>query len=103
MQTKPLEPDAPAEELWAEIFRLRAAVESPTGFETWQDAAVYERLRRVRAEKNALRYVAVRHFKDARSEKFDVNCDEEVDSFLKHLREFDPTGYDLLKKFSIND
>lgn len=42
--------DATAPELWAEIFRLRSALEGPAGFETWQDAAVAERVRRVRAE-----------------------------------------------------
>lgn len=37
--------------LWAEIHRLRAAVQGPDGFATWQDAAVAERVRRVRAER----------------------------------------------------
>lgn len=37
--------------LWAEIWRLRAAIEGPDGFPTWQDAAVAERVRRVAAEK----------------------------------------------------
>ena len=36
--------------LWAEIWRLRAAVKGPDGHETWQDAATAERLRRVKAE-----------------------------------------------------
>ena len=35
--------------LWAEIHRLRAAVKGPQGYETWQDAAITERVRRVRA------------------------------------------------------
>jgi Lar family restriction alleviation protein len=34
-----------AAELWAEIYRLRAAVQGPDGFATWQDAAVSERVR----------------------------------------------------------
>lgn len=38
--------------LWAEIHRLRAAVQGPDGYETWQQAAVAERVRRVRAEKS---------------------------------------------------
>jgi hypothetical protein len=36
--------------LWAEIHRLRAAVQGPDGYATWQDAAVAERVRRVKAE-----------------------------------------------------
>lgn len=36
--------------LWAEIHRLRAAVQGPDGYETWQQAAVAERVRRVKAE-----------------------------------------------------
>jgi hypothetical protein len=46
-----LNDDATAVQLWAEIHRLRAAVKGPDGFETWQDAAVSERVRRVKAEK----------------------------------------------------
>lgn len=38
-------------ELWAEIYRLRAALKGPAGFDTWQDAATDERIRRVRAER----------------------------------------------------
>lgn len=38
-------------DLWAEIHRLRAAVKGPDGYASWQDAAVAERVRRVRAEK----------------------------------------------------
>lgn len=37
--------------LWAEIHRLRAAVQGPDGYATWQDAATAERVRRVAAEK----------------------------------------------------
>ena len=37
--------------LWAEIHRLRAAVQGPDGFATWQEAATAERVRRVRAER----------------------------------------------------
>ena len=36
--------------LWAEIWRLREAVKGPDGYDTWQEAATAERLRRVRAE-----------------------------------------------------
>lgn len=36
--------------LWAEIHRLRAAVQGPDGFDTWQQAATAERVRRVKAE-----------------------------------------------------
>lgn len=45
------EKDQP-EILWAEIHRLRAAVQGPDGYATWQDAAVAERVRRVKAENN---------------------------------------------------
>ena len=37
--------------LWAEIHKLRAAVQGPQGYATWQDAAAAERARRVKAEK----------------------------------------------------
>jgi len=37
--------------LWAEIARLKAAIQGPAGFASWQDAAVSERVRRVRAER----------------------------------------------------
>lgn len=37
--------------LWAEIHNLRAAIQGPDGFASWQDAATAERIRRVRAEK----------------------------------------------------
>ena len=36
--------------LWAEIHRLRAAVQGPQGYATWQEAATAERVRRVKAE-----------------------------------------------------
>ena len=49
----PLDPLVDSEEaparLWAEIHRLRAAVAGPKGYATWQDAAVAERVRRVKA------------------------------------------------------
>jgi hypothetical protein len=32
--------------LWAEIHRLRAVVQGPAGYATWQDAAIAERARR---------------------------------------------------------
>lgn len=38
-----------------EIERLRAAVAGPTGYVTWQDAAIDERVRRVRAEAKIVR------------------------------------------------
>lgn len=42
---------APMEaEAWAELHTLRLAVQGPDGFATWQDAAVAERVRRVKAE-----------------------------------------------------
>lgn len=42
--------DDPAE-LWAEIHRLRSAVQGPDGYATWQEAATAERVRRVKAER----------------------------------------------------
>lgn len=36
--------------LWAEIHHLRATVQGPPGFKTWQEAATAERVRRVAAE-----------------------------------------------------
>lgn len=44
--------------LWAEIHRLRAALQGPDGHATWQDAAIAERVRRVQAEKDAAEQVA---------------------------------------------
>ena len=38
--------------LWAEIARLKAAIQGPTGFASWQDAAVHERLLRVKLERS---------------------------------------------------
>lgn len=35
--------------LWAEIHRLRADMEGPSGFSTWKDAAIAERLSASRA------------------------------------------------------
>lgn len=37
--------------LWAEIHRLQCEAKGPDGFATWKDAAVAERIRRVKAEK----------------------------------------------------
>ena len=37
--------------LHAEIFRLRAELQGPEGFETWKDAAVAERVLRIEAER----------------------------------------------------
>jgi hypothetical protein len=53
-------PLSPTEEdparLWAEIHALRAELQGPEGFATWKDAAVAERMRRVRAENDAKRF-----------------------------------------------
>lgn len=38
-------------DLWARIHRLEAEAKGPEGFATWRDAAVAERVRRVKAEK----------------------------------------------------
>lgn len=41
--------------LWAEIHRLRAAVQGPDGFATWQEAATAERVRRAARIEEAYR------------------------------------------------
>jgi predicted Zn-ribbon and HTH transcriptional regulator len=43
------------DEVWAELHKARAALKGPDGFESWQDAAVNERVRRARAV-DALRH-----------------------------------------------
>ena len=43
--------DSSATEMWAEIHRLRTLLKGPAGFDTWQDAATDERIKRVDAEK----------------------------------------------------
>lgn len=66
------------------------------GFETWYDAAVNERIRRIKAERDAIRYAAVRTYGDARSSEFDDECDAQVDSFLNHLKIVDSYKYNQL-------
>ncbi len=51
-----LNPDTPPELLWKEIYRLRAAVQGPEGFATWQDAATSERVRANRAEREMVQF-----------------------------------------------
>jgi hypothetical protein len=46
------DPDDPVV-LWAEIHRLRAEVAGPDGYPTWKDAATIERVKRVKAEREA--------------------------------------------------
>lgn len=36
---------------WAELFKLRAQHNAPQGFASWKDAAVHERLKRVKYER----------------------------------------------------
>lgn len=50
-QAGPIDPNEDPSMLWAEIWRLRAALQGPDGYVTWKDAAVAERLRRVAAER----------------------------------------------------
>lgn len=38
-------------DLWAQIWRYRAAVKGPKGYATWQDAATDERAKRAAAER----------------------------------------------------
>jgi hypothetical protein len=40
-----------ADEIYAELYRLRIENKGPNGFETWRDAAVFERTRRADAER----------------------------------------------------
>ncbi|HAJ7390838.1 TPA: hypothetical protein HNV44_18495 [Escherichia coli] len=42
--------------IYAELYRLRSEVKGPDGFETWRDAAVAEKVRRLSLERDALRY-----------------------------------------------
>lgn len=98
LNVPPCEPDASPELLWAEIYKLRAAIKGPDGFETWYDAAVSERIRRSKSERNAIRYLAIRHYEDARSgEDFDESCDKYVDGWLTHLKEHDLALYEKLR------
>jgi hypothetical protein len=39
--------------LWAEIARLQNEARGPHGFATWKDAAIDERVRRVKAQRTA--------------------------------------------------
>ena len=55
-ELQPDEDDAVA--LWAEIHRLRAAVQGPDGYATWQEAATAERVRRVQAEEALAKFDA---------------------------------------------
>ena len=45
-----LGPHSTPVELWAEIYRLRAAVAGPAGFASWQEAATAERVLRVKTQ-----------------------------------------------------
>lgn len=49
--SSPADDESDAVALWAEIWRLRAAVKGPNGYASWQDAATDERIRRVKAER----------------------------------------------------
>ncbi|CAI1178422.1 hypothetical protein [Serratia proteamaculans] len=40
-----------ADEIYAELYHLRMENKGPSGFETWRDAAVFERTRRIQAER----------------------------------------------------
>lgn len=42
--------------LWAEIHRLRTALQGPIGFATWQETATAERMIRVQFQHDALRF-----------------------------------------------
>jgi hypothetical protein len=37
--------------LWKEIWLLREEIKGPTGYATWQDAAIAEKLKRIELEK----------------------------------------------------
>jgi hypothetical protein len=45
---------------------------------------------------DALRYRAVRHYKDARENTFDGEFDRDVDGYLDYLREVAPQEYEAL-------
>lgn len=44
-------PPAPDADVYAELYRLRAEVKGPDGFDTWRDAAIAERKARVECDK----------------------------------------------------
>lgn len=49
---KPLDPNEDnAVRLWAEIWKLRSEARGPGDYETWRDAAVDEKMKRIKAEK----------------------------------------------------
>ena len=76
--TKELPEDSPPHLLWAEIFRLRHALKGPDGFETWQDAAVDERRRRVALDKELA---------DIKKVKVRTPLDYEVERLAKEIYE----------------
>lgn len=63
--------------LWAEIHRLRWEMQGPPGFATWKDAAVDERIRRVKAEKSQPKLVLA--IPDYEKRKIIIASDEVVD------------------------
>lgn len=38
--------------LWAEIWKFRSEAKGPEGFDTWRDAAINEKIRRLKAERD---------------------------------------------------
>lgn len=68
--------------LWAEIWRLRAEVAGPKGYESWRDAALDERLKRVDSEEalRTLRSLLEDELMDAR---VDGKAIEVVDTSVK--------------------
>lgn len=59
-------------DLWAEIYRLREAVKGPDGFDTWQHAAVDERIKRIKAEKQLSKLSQPLTFAEAEKNAFDT-------------------------------
>jgi hypothetical protein len=38
--------------LWGEIWKLRSEAKGPDGFDTWSDAAIHEKRKRIDAERD---------------------------------------------------
>jgi hypothetical protein len=81
---------------YAELYRLRAAVKGPDGFETWQDAATDERIRRVKAESDikalakedrAIRRLLCIHASDGHAYMDDGEAQDQEIDFLRDSAE----------------
>lgn len=72
--------------LWAEIWRLRKELEGPSGFATWKDVAVAERIKRVECERKL--QTEAGHNEQIRKDIEFAICDKKIhieiaDNFVK--------------------